>query len=264
VGFLDEIASAPTGPTYGSLAAARALVEDLGEDEYALARVIASEYASGSPVELCAIGDADINKAAAEHRDLVDHITGGSMVYGSQGSDAGGGRKRPVSSARAPGPRHVRAALALLRGGFFQRLFAFGVPPARGIARGARRYFDPRAQLSSHRTNPGTHCHPLTILERWTFALPWGATRCSLGTTRGRDQEEWIGPLDGVNAYELMLMRPAGRQQQALYESARRVIESAGADQSGPSPARPLVELLVVVLIAAAAAALAGGKGAFV
>jgi len=42
------------------------------------------------------------------------------------------------------------------------------------------------------------------------------------------------------------------------------VIESQGADQTGPSPARPIVELLVVVLLAAAAAALAGAKGVLI
>lgn len=261
MGYLDDIGAAATTPTLGSLDAARSKVlADLNEEEYALARVIASEYASGSPTELCCIGDADINKARASGRPLIDHITAGTGVFGSQGSDGAGARRRPVSSARAPGPRHVLAAVALLRA----RFFGFIDPPARGISRGARRYFDPRAQLSSHRSNSSTHCHPLVILERWTYALPWGPTRCSLGTKRGPDQEEWVGPIAGVNAYELMLMRPAGRQQDALYAAARRVIESQGLDQSsGPSPAMPLIELALVVGLAAAAAWLAGtgGKG---
>lgn len=259
MGYLEEIGAAATSPTYSSVEGARKVVADLTDEEYALARVIASEYAAGSPTELCCIGDADINQARSSGRKLVDHITAGTGVFGSQGSDGAGARRRPVSSARTPGPRHVLAAVALLRA----RFFGFMDPPARGISRGARRYFDPRAQLASHRKNSATHCHPLVILERWTYALPWGPTRCSLGTKRGADQEEWVGPITGVNAYELMLMRPAGRQQDALYKAARRVIESQGIDQSGgsPSPAMPLIELALVVGLAAAAAWLAGTGG---
>lgn len=261
--YLEDLAAVPTSPTYSSLAAAQASVGDLTLEEYALARVIYSEYASGTPQELCAVGDATINGAKAAHRDLLDHVTAGTNVFGEQGSAGASGRKRPVSTARSPGPRHIRASLALLRGRFW------GVvdPPARGISLGARRYFSASGQLSSHRKNPGTHCHPLVILERWTYSYSWGPTRCSLDRSkRGRDQQEWVGPIPGVNAYALMLMRPAGRQQDALYNAAKRVIDTAGADQSGPplGPAAPLVELLVVVAAAAAAGMLLGGGGTFV
>jgi hypothetical protein len=223
--------------------------------------VVASEHRGGTPSELCCIADATVNQARAAGHELVDHLTAGTGNYGAQASDGVGGRKRPMSSARAPGERHIRAALAVIRPGFLGIIDA----PARGISRGARKYFDPRAQHASHRANPGTHCHPLVILERWTYSLPWGATRCSLGTARGGGQLEWIGPIGGVNAFELMLLRPAGRQQDALYAAARHVIESQGLEQTGPSKAVPIVELLIVVAFAAAAAALAaGGRGGWV
>jgi hypothetical protein len=255
VGYLETIAAASTSPTYSSLESARASVSDLTLIEYGLARVIASEHAKGSPAEICCIGDATINGAKAAGRDLLDHITAGSSQFGSQGSVGAGARKRPVSSARSPGARHIRAALALLRG----RFFGLVDPPARGISRGARRFFDPRAQLALSKS--GTkHCPPLVILERWTYALPWGPTRCTLGTKRGTGQEEWVGPIVGIDAYELMLFRPAGRQQDALYAAARRVIESQGLEQTGPSSAQPLVELLLVVILATAASWLASGR----
>lgn len=263
--YQETIAAAPTSPALETLAEARSVViGDLTADEYALARVIASEHSRGSPTELCCIGDADLNKSRASGRGIVDHITAGTGVFGSQGTAGATGRKRPVSSARPPGPRHVQAAIALIR----PRLFGFFDPPARGVSRGARRYFDPRSQLASHKTGDPDHCHPLVILERWTYALPWanGATSgraadCKLGTKRGNDQEEWCGPIPGVDAWELMLMRPSGRQQDALYAAARKLIESNGTVQSGPSPIAPLVELLVVIAIAAAAAALMHGAG---
>jgi hypothetical protein len=263
VNYLDYISGSAIGPSYGSVDSARAVAADLSDEEYALARVVASEYASGSAAELCCLGDATINDARAAGRELGDYITAGSSVFGGQGTTGAFGRKRPVSSARAPGPRHIRAALALLRA----RLFGLADPPARGIARGARRYFDGKTQLAQSRISPSTHCHPLVILERWTYALPWGSARCTLGTVRGRDQQEWVGPISGVDAWQLMLFRPAGRQQGALYAAARRVIESEGGDGAGPplGPVMPIVELLVVVVVAAAAAmALTGGRGAWV
>jgi hypothetical protein len=259
VSYLDDIAAASTSPSYDSLAAARAVIADLTDEEYGLARVIASEHRTGSPTELCCIGDATINGARAGGRELLDHITGGSAAFGAQGS--GGGRKRPVSSARSPAARHVRAALALLRG----RLWGLADPPARGIARGARRFYSPRGQLSQHRSSPSTHCSPIVILDRWTFDLDWlDRSRCLLTTTRGADQQEWVGPIDGVDAYVLMLFRKAGRAQGALYVAARRVIESEGRDQSGPSESgRAMLELAVVLAVAAALAWLLGAGKVF-
>jgi hypothetical protein len=260
VGYREIIAAAPTSPTFGSRAAAAGNVHDLTEEEYALARVIASEHSRGSPTEICCIGDATLNGAAAAGRTLIDHVTAGANAFGGQGTVGAGARKRPVSSARPPGARHLRAALALLRG----RFFGLVDPPARGISKGARRFFDPRSQLSQHKGGVG-HCHPLVILERWTFARKWGATRCTLLPKNGTDQQEWVGPIAGVDAYELMLFRKAGRDQAALYAAARRVIESQGLNQEGPNPIMPLAEFALVLALAAGAAwVLTSGGGALV
>jgi hypothetical protein len=258
VSFLEDIAVAPASPLFASVEdARRGTVGDLTSEEYTLARVIASEHSRGSSAELCSIGDAVINGARASGRALVDHVTGGSQSFGSQGTAGAPGRNRPVSSARSPGPRHIKAALALLRG----RVWGLADPPARGVARGARRFFDPKSQLASHRSGDSRHCHPLVILERWTFDLDWVGP-CKLGPIRGTAQEEWVGPIPGVDAYELMLFRPAGRQQSALYLAARRLIESEGSDQAGPSElGRAVLELLVVLAVAAALATLLSGRG---
>jgi hypothetical protein len=261
VSYLDDIGVSPTSPTLAGLDDARHVIADLSMDEYALARVLASEYAGGTPTELCCIGDAECNEAKARGRTLADHITAGTGAWGSQGSAGAGDRKRPMSSARAPGPRHVRAAVALTRGPW--NLLPSALAPARGIAQGARRYFDPRSQISSA---DSSHCHPLIVLERWTYDLPWAGT-CVLGTTRGRDQQEWVGPIKGVDAYQLMLFRPATPMQDALYAAARRVIETQGADQSGPTGPIPLpvAEFLLVIALAAAAGWLAShGVGGLV
>jgi hypothetical protein len=221
VSYLDDIARTLTSPRFETLEEARAVFPDLTLDEYTMARVINSEHGSGSAVELVAIGDADANKAAATGKSIFQHATNGAG-YGAQGAS------RPVSSARAPGPRHVVAAVAVLRG------------PARGIARGARRYFDPREMNRGHLAyKSGTSdkvlsCSALGLLEAWTFARPQcGRNRCCanglpVAGPNGSGQEEWVGPIPGIEPYELMLMRPATAQQSALYAEARRVIETRG------------------------------------
>ncbi len=115
MGFIDDIAAAATSPTFDSLSAAQGRFPDLTLTEYACARVIASEHFSGKPAELCCIADADLNKAMAEGRNLVDHITGGTGQFGSQGSAAAGKRQPPVSSARPPTARPTVPALAVTR-----------------------------------------------------------------------------------------------------------------------------------------------------
>jgi len=232
---LAKIATAPTSPRFETHEEALERFPGLTRDAYALSRVINSEHGSGTPTEMCCIGDADANKAARQRRSIFDHVTAGTGQYGHQGED-----KRPVSTARAPGPRHVVAALAVLAGPQ-----PFGM---RGIARGAERYFDVKAQAASAASSPETHCPPLVILERWTYSLPWGSERCTLGTKRGGDQQEWVGPIPGVDPYVLMLMRPATAHQDALYQDARRVIESRGSYKGRWLPDAVDLALLAVVV----------------
>ncbi len=236
-GYLARIASARTSPLLESAASARAYypsrAEEITDDVYTLSRVLGSEHFSGRPVELCCLADAGANKAQAAGQSLHQYATGGAG-YGSQGG------ARQVSTARMGGPRHVLAALAVVGPG----------GPARGISQGARRYFDPKAQLALLAQYGIAHyCPPDVILKRWTYDLSWGSERCSLKTARGSHQEEWVGPIDGVDPYQLMLMRPKTAQQDALYAEALKIIESKGS-YKGSAPL-PVAEL---ALIAAAVA----------
>ena len=200
---------------------------DLSQDEYTLARIVASEHSSGTPQELACIGDADLNRAARRKKSVTQYALGSAGSYGRQG-----GGKRSISTARDPSPRHVRVAMALTRG-------LFGAP-ARGISRGATRYFDPRAQFAGHarwkRGEALRHCPPLVILRRWTYDLPYVDKDCSLGSRRGGDQQQWVGAIDGVDAFRLMLFRRADSRQDEMHSQAERIIRSRGDWQPTAGP----------------------------
>lgn len=231
------------------LTAARRVGGDMTRDEYTLARIIASELGDGTAAELLCIGDADLNRARAAGRSVYDHATAGHG-YGRQGDPSGS--PRPVATSKDPTVRHLRAVRALLAPG-----------GARGIARGAQRYFDPKTQLALWRA--GKAHHPLTILDRWTFNRAWaggvvrdddGRMTRPLGPVRPGG-EEWTGPIAGVDAWELMLMRPQTAAQLELYREAVEVIESRGADQELEHDV--LVRLGVCFAGAAAAVAFRAG-----
>lgn len=264
--FLADIAATPATPQLETLAEARAKVDPgLTLDEYTLARMVYSEHARGSAVELCCLADAGFNKARADGSSLYQYATGG-LGFGGQGG------ARQVSTARAPTPRHIKAALAVLRRRPWMGIPGLAPPPARGIARGARRFFDPRAQLALHRQDPVKNCPPLAILERWCFGKPWfiandgerararaaGDPRGCALSGAGRPVEEWVGPIEGVDPYELMLLRPASALHASLYREARRVIESLGS-YKGSAPGAELGDIALVVIGLGIAAAAAGG-----
>jgi len=240
MGLLEDIAAAPTTPTYSTLDAARAKYPDLTVDEYALSRVVGSENFNGRPAELVCIADVTVNRAKRAKRSVHDYVTAGGE-YGSQGS---GGRSE--SSARPGGPRHIAAARAVLHPATFLGVpIPFLPPRGRGWSGGAVQYFDPGAQLASL---DATHCHPLVILERWTYDLE--KVGCELKREhRGPNQQEWVGPIAGVDPWVLMLLRPAGPNQDALYAEAKRIIETRGT-YKGRAPL-PLFELAAVAALAA-------------
>lgn len=260
MGWREDIAAAGQTPAYDTLEAARAFDSSLTRDEYTLARIIKSEHGSGTPDDMCCIGDADCNKAKAAGKSIFDHATGGTGSYGGQGG------ARPVSTARSPGPRHIKAALAVLR---WRWWFVVPTPPpARGIAKGARRYFDPKTQDVLHARDPRSNsCSAIGLLEAWTFARPKcnGVRCCANGLPvdgpNGSGQEEWVGPIAGVDAWQLMLMRPKtnAATQRANYELARKVIESRGAFKPSASGGGDLLAFGLVVLGLAAAGYAAGG-----
>lgn len=205
---------------------AQARVPGITRDEYTLARILSSEYGSGPTLAVLAIGDATLNRAQAEGRSVFDHATQGNG-YGRQGANP----RRPVSTSLDPLMRHVRAAQALTRGG------------QRGFSRGARRFFDPRVQYACW--SKPTTCvpngsaagtlnksqHPLVVLDSWCWGKSTGKCdrdelnryRCEHGPRRA-PVEEWVGPIAGIDAWELMLMRPATAEHGARYEQATQFI----------------------------------------
>jgi hypothetical protein len=189
------------------LAQARRFDAELSLDEYAAARLAASEHGSGSFEELCAIIDAELNRSRWNDQSLFASLTWHG-TFGKQG-----GRRR-ASTRLDPHERHVEAARAVLRSG-----------ERRGISQGAVRFFDPRTQLALFRA--GKACDPLVVLERWSFDYPWLGKPCRLNRRRpGRELQEWVGNIPGVDAMSLLLMRPAesGVEHQARFEAARDLI----------------------------------------
>jgi hypothetical protein len=201
--------------------------------EYTLARVMASEAGSRPAAEVLTVGDCDLNRAAAEKRDLIDHVTGGSGTYGKQGSEAVNGRKRPVASSRDPSVRHLRAARLLLSG------------RARGIAHGARLYFDPRTQDAMWAKGSPSYMSAADILRKWTFALSVTSSSMTSGrrvvtfaAESAADKTSVAGEYEpvfpcGVDPWNLLPLRPASNvnSQAARYDAAKRVIASKGAER---------------------------------
>ena len=226
------------------LAQARRLDADVTLEEYTLARVMYSENGSGPAVHLLCIGDADVNRAERKRVSVFKHATGGTSRFGQQG--VGG---RPVSTRFDPTVRTLRAARFILSG------------DARGITRGGTHYYDPRTQLAMWAKGDPHYCHPLAILESWTFSRPIvrrttddeGRRVCELGDSNGGGME-WVGAIDGVDAWDLMVLktRSTAASQARHYEEARAVIESRGATQ--PTDNTELVALVAAAGVAAAAA----------
>lgn len=209
-------ARASTAAVTAGLATAR----DLTLDEYTLASVMASEHGNGSPTELACLGDATLNRAARAGQSVFATATDGRGF----GRGRGG---RPMTTANGFRVRHLRAALALTRG---------GVAGPRGVARGAYLWMAPRTQAALVARGD---CPPLTILERWCFSCAWAdvdasgkRTSCRLGPRRS-PTVEWVGPVADVDAMMLMLFRPASSTHAEQYAAARAVIHGAARAELG-------------------------------
>lgn len=220
--WVKAVRSAPSAPRFATLAAAQERYPGLTRDEYTLARVIASEFGSGTAEEMAAIGDADLNRAERDGRSVYDHATRGNG-YGRQGE---GSPPRPVATRLAPSPRHIAVVFALMRQG------------VRGIAKGATQYFDPRDQdLLNRQWSDGRRsmrvCPPLVQHERWAFGLSArtatvaGRKVCELFGTR-KPTLEWVGPIGGVDPWRLFLFRRATSRHAELFVEGQRVIRSRG------------------------------------
>ena len=209
----DEAMTVRESPTE-LLRQARRFDPNVTLDELTGARLAASEHGSGSFTELCCIVDAELNRAERRGKSLYQSLTYRD-TFGKQG------RTRRASTRRDPRIRHLLAARAVISG------------KARGISRGATRFYDPKAQHRAHKRwksgkSDRRHCPPLVILERWAFDLPWAKRKgaCKLNRTRpGRHKLQWVGPIAGVDPLRLFLMRPATDQHQAFYDVARKLLE---------------------------------------
>lgn len=144
-------------------------------DAYALARMVSSEEGSGSAEVLLALAETARNEA--QRRGIsVSRLLLSSKFSASDGkfSEQLG---KWASTRLAPNARHVAAAEAALSGTDF--------------VRGAVDFFDPSSQ------DRGTQAgHKLSQTSEDYIAA------------RARDGLGWVGPLDGVNAYHLMLFAP--------------------------------------------------------
>ena len=206
------------------LAQARAAARDpaITLDELAGARLAASEYGGGSLVELAAIIDTEANRAQAAGRSLFDSLTRGAG-FGRQGQ----GSKRPASTRLDPEFRHLWAARAVLVG------------MARGIARGAVAFFNPAVMDATHaawaagRGSIPTSCDALGLLELWSFDRPrLGDAACPFDSTKtGTVTRAWVGPIQDVDPWRLMLMKPAktGAEHFGAYVAAGKEIAKGRA-----------------------------------
>jgi len=255
VGALEDIARASKKPLTRSssekpatlLAEAQKVDAAVTLDELTASRLVASEHDGGSPAELACIIDAELNRAEAEGKSLTEHLTDDAGYYGPQDAS------RPASTRRNSNLRHLAAARAVLGTGG-------GDGELRGIAHGARRFFDPKAQDRSHQlwrlgiAKKVHSCSALGVLTAWSYDRPAckGGRRCCgdgmpPSSPNGSHPESWVGPIEGVDAYVIMLMRPSsyGPQHDALYSQAASLIRS----RSG----LPVDGAALVVLLAAKA-----------
>ena len=212
------------------LAQARRYDPAVTRDELTGARLAASEHGSGSFTELAAIVDTELNRAERKGMSLFDSLTH-EGTFGRQGRD------RPASTRRDPRMRHLLAARAVLSG------------KARGVSRGATRFFDPAAMERMHRRYrqwvrdgkqgkkpPSVSCDAMGVLEAWSFDLGRDratGNRCPPDRTRkGKRTMMWVGEIDGVDPLRLMLMAPAplGKEHTRRYAAAgERLRKGLGA-----------------------------------
>ncbi len=202
------------------LVQARRVAPSITLDELAAARLIASERGTaGTTAEWCCIVDTELNRAARAGMTLYRSLTRGAG-FGRQGL-----AKRPASTRQDGYEGHLAAARAVLGG------------EARGISRGAVRFFDPVDANAAHaawRKDPAHRaraCDALTLLKRWSFGLAFRKTdTCELADQVGKDNElqRWVGPIEGVNALRVMLFAPATSADSAhlaAYDQARAVLD---------------------------------------
>jgi len=216
---------------------ARRLVPSITLDELAAARLAASEYGNGNFVEWCCIIDTMTNRAAEQHLPLYRVLTRGKG-FGEQGYPRGK-RARPVSTRIDPHEGHLLAARAVLGG------------DARGIARGAKHFFSPRAmdagaakyeKFRRGETSEPRHrvkCTAHKLLEKWSFGYATVGPHCGFNRQPGAGPTHaWVGPIEGVDAWRLMMLHPMplGTEHSARYLAAAKFIDAMHAKATRKEP----------------------------
>ncbi|TXH47108.1 MAG: hypothetical protein E6Q97_27985 [Desulfurellales bacterium] len=191
------------------LVQAQRVMPALTLDQYALARVVASELGNGAVAEQAAIAAADAMRAKQRGRGVHAHVVGNNGRYGRQGY-AG----RLVATSQDPSLGHVLLAREVLGG------------TATGAAGGGHVYFDAVVQLNLWKAGRKA-LHPAVILRKWTdnrsaqnCRLVDGRYTCDLGPAAASGRLEWVGPLAGVRPLRLMIFRSATANAAALNAAA--------------------------------------------
>lgn len=205
------------------LAQAREYDPDITLDELTGARLIASEHASGTPVEQACIADSECNRAQRRGLSLFDSVTRGHG-FGKQG------RERPASTRRDPNQGHLWVSQSVVAG------------DARGISGEAIRFYDPLILQKQNRRylkwlasgrigkKPAiVSCDALTLLEAWSYDYgKKGGNRCPPDRSKpGRNTLAWVGPIPGVDPLRLLLMKPMaiGPEHTRMYQAARDILK---------------------------------------
>lgn len=210
-------------------------------EQMTAARLIASEHGSGNAASQACIVDAELNRAARRKVSLLSHLTAATGIYGRQGNHDG--VRRPAATRQNPTVRHLEIAQAVLDG------------DARGISRGAERFFDPQVQNGTHRRYKAARiagesariiasCSALGTLKAWSFDLPsCKPSRCCTDLADqagfgmppkngkpGRSPDSWVGVIAGVDPRRLALMKPSkyGAEHTRLYNQLKSIIEQMG------------------------------------
>lgn len=211
VSWSVDAAGAVLGDVDDHLRAAAAVaaadgIAGLTLDELTLGAVVASEDGNANAGTIAAIADATANRAR------------GGSVYGAATAGKGFGKQgggRPMSTRLAPRVRHLRAAVAVLRGADGE---------ARGSSHGATQWLHWRTQDVLARRDSSKHCPARVVVERWCWGSPWAdRSRCQLGARRA-PALEWVGPVEGVDPSRLLLFRPATSAHAERWEAVQRIL----------------------------------------
>lgn len=161
---------------------------DRATDIHTLARVMHSEFASGTDLERAAIGWATVNEAAHDGMGVTEYVT---KPFGTYGSQEGG---RPVASGRPPPASSTSWEIA--------RRIVDGESP--DVTYGAVRFFDPSTQDAMHAKwlRGQTSVRYRSAAE---IIAKWGA----------EGYEPYV--LEGTRGSELVLFRRVGAAVPATY-----------------------------------------------